>query len=115
MSESAWDLVHAPAATVPASPARWIWPAFAAATVTARHPPTIAATTSSSPNISPEGLVADTRFLDNIRERRNLINVLHEYGVDCHVATNPAQHGKCWRVQKPPKAGPSWRQMAADI
>jgi hypothetical protein len=58
-----------------------------------------------------QGLVEDRRFIANIRARRDLRQVLREYGVDYYVATGPVKLGTCYHTAQPAKAGRSSPQM----
>ncbi len=60
----------------------------------------------SSPLIQIEGLVMDEPFLKNIRDRRNLVDVMRDYGITYYVATDPGANGGCYTVREPKQAGP---------
>jgi hypothetical protein len=66
------------------------------------------------PIVQLEGLVMDKKFLDNIREQRNLLDVLKEYGVRYYVSTNaePTARG-CFDLSEPKVAGPRSPHMRA--
>ena len=63
-----------------------------------------------------EGLVMDKRFLENIREERNLLDVLRAYGVRYYVSTNaePSANG-CFDLSEPKVAGPRSPRMRATL
>lgn len=63
------------------------------------------------PLIQLEGLVMDKQYLQNIREDRNLNDVLRQYGVTYYVATNPRLNGDCYLVREPEQAGPDSHSM----
>jgi len=50
-----------------------------------------------------EGLTMDRHFLDNIRERRELIQVLQGYEVNYYVSTNPRRVDGCYVCSEPAK------------
>ncbi len=66
-----------------------------------------------SPLIQTEGLMMDKAYLENIRQQRNLIQVLRSYGVRYFIATNPVADGACDLVREPAQAGPSAPTMSA--
>jgi len=63
------------------------------------------------PVIQLEGLVMDEQYLQNIREERNLNQVLRHYGVTYYIASNPERNGACYGVREPIQAGPDSRVM----
>lgn len=64
------------------------------------------------PLIQTEGLVMDAAFLNNIRQQRDLRDVLASYGVRYYItpAAEPAP-GSCFRVEEPVLGGPSSPRM----
>ena len=68
------------------------------------------------PIVQLEGLVMDKKFLENIREQRNLLDVLKDYGVQYYVSTNakPAENG-CFDLSEPKVAGPRSPHMRARL
>jgi hypothetical protein len=68
------------------------------------------------PIVQLEGLVMDNRFLENIREERNLLDVLRAYGVRYYVSTNaePSANG-CFDLSEPKVAGPRSPRMRATL
>lgn len=68
------------------------------------------------PIVQLEGLVMDKKFLENIREQRNLLDVLNAYGVQYYVSTNaePAANG-CFDLSEPKVAGPRSPHMRATL
>jgi hypothetical protein len=68
------------------------------------------------PIVQLEGLVMDTRFLNNIREKRNLLDVLREYGVRYYVSTNAVSSANgCFDLSEPKVAGPRSPHMRATL
>jgi hypothetical protein len=66
------------------------------------------------PIVQLEGLVMDKKFLNNIREKRNLLDVLKEYGVRYYISTNAVSSGNgCFDISEPKVAGPSSPHMRA--
>ena len=66
------------------------------------------------PIVQLEGLVMDKKFLDNIREQRNLLDVLKEYRVRYYVSTNAVPSGNgCFDLSEPKVAGPRSPHMRA--
>ena len=61
--------------------------------------------------IQTEGIVMDASFLEHIRRERDLIQVLREYGVRYHIASNPTRWIGCYRVDEPQIAGPTSPHM----
>ena len=61
--------------------------------------------------IQTEGIVMDVGFLEHIRRERDLIQVLREFGVRYHVASNPTRSNGCYRVDEPQIAGPTSPRM----
>ncbi len=57
------------------------------------------------PIVQMEGLMMDKAFLANIREQRELHDVLRDYHVRYYVATNPARVGECLQATEPMAAG----------
>ena len=58
------------------------------------------------PMIQTEGLMMDTKFLENIREQRNLLTVLRAYGVRYFIASDPVRVGPCLLAREPAQGGP---------
>jgi hypothetical protein len=71
---------------------------------------------TGQPIVQLEGLVMDKRFLENIREERNLLDVLRAYGVRYYVSTNavPEANG-CFELNEPKVAGPRSPHMRATL
>jgi hypothetical protein len=68
------------------------------------------------PIVQLEGLVMDKRFLKNIREERNLLDVLRAYGVRYYVSTNAvAEANGCFELSEPKVAGPRSPRMRATL
>ena len=66
------------------------------------------------PIVQLEGLVMDKKFLNNIREKRNLLDVLKEYGVRYYISTNAVPSGNgCFDLSEPKVAGPRSPHMRA--
>jgi hypothetical protein len=57
------------------------------------------------PLIQLEGLVMDQAYLENIRRKRNLNEVLMDYGVRYYVSPNPIFTDGCYRTVEPAQAG----------
>jgi hypothetical protein len=68
------------------------------------------------PIVQLEGLVMDKKFLANVREQRNLLDVLRDYGVQYYVSTNAelAANG-CFDLSEPKVAGPRSPHMRATL
>jgi hypothetical protein len=55
---------------------------------------------ASQPVLQLEGLMMDGQYLDNIRHRRNLLEVLRKYGVRYNISTRAAVgNDGCWVVK----------------
>jgi hypothetical protein len=68
------------------------------------------------PIVQLEGLVMDKKFLNNIREQRNLLDVLKEYRVRYYVSTNAVPSGDgCFKLSEPKVAGPRSPHMRATL
>ncbi len=68
------------------------------------------------PIVQLEGLTMDKKFLDNIREQRNLLDVLKEYRVQYYVSTNAVPSGNgCFELSEPKVAGPRSPHMRATL
>jgi hypothetical protein len=68
------------------------------------------------PIVQLEGLVMDKRFLENIREERNLLDVLRAYGVRYYVSTNAVSSANgCFDLSEPKVAGPRSPRMRATL
>jgi hypothetical protein len=68
------------------------------------------------PIVQLEGLVMDKKFLENIREERNLLDVLKAYGVRYYVSTNAlAEANGCFELSEPKVAGPRSPRMRATL
>ncbi len=68
------------------------------------------------PIVQLEGLVMDRKFLDNIRDQRNLLDVLKEYRVRYYVSTNAVALGNgCFDLSEPKVAGPRSPHMRATL
>ena len=68
------------------------------------------------PVVQLEGLVMDKRFLENIREERNLVDVLRAYGVRYYVSTNAVSSANgCFDLSEPKVAGPRSPHMRGTL
>jgi hypothetical protein len=68
------------------------------------------------PVVQLEGLVMDKKFLENIREERNLLDVLRAYRVRYYVATNATSSANgCFDLSEPKVAGPRSPRMRARL
>ena len=68
------------------------------------------------PIVQLEGLVMDKKFLNDIRQQRNLLAVLKEYRVRYYVSTNAALSGKgCFDLSEPKVAGLRSPHMRATL
>ena len=68
------------------------------------------------PIVQLEGLVMDKKFLNNIRERRNLLDVLKEHGVRYYISTNAVASGDgCFDLSEQKVAGPRSPHMRATL
>jgi hypothetical protein len=67
------------------------------------------------PVVQLEGLMMDKSFLENIREQRNLLDVLHDYRVRYYVAINAVQHDGCRTVVEPREGGRHSPHMTAKL
>jgi hypothetical protein len=63
------------------------------------------------PVVQLEGLVMDAPFLDNIREQRDLKDVLKNYGVRYYVTPDATLVDGCYRTKEPVQAGPDSPSM----
>ena len=63
------------------------------------------------PVIQLEGLVMDAPFLENIRDQRNLNQVLGNYGVRYYITANAQRTGQCYDTIEPIHAGPDSPHM----
>ncbi|QNI37571.1 hypothetical protein [Edaphobacter albus] len=70
----------------------------------------------SQPVIQLEGLMMDKNYLENIREKKDLMDVLRKYHVRYYVSTRAEQDKSgCWNVKEPWQAGPDSPAMRARI
>jgi hypothetical protein len=68
------------------------------------------------PVVQLEGLVMDQKFLENIREERNLLDVLRAYRVRYYVSTNALSSANgCFDLSEPKVAGPRSPHMRATL
>lgn len=68
------------------------------------------------PVVQLEGLVMDKKFLENIREERNLLDVLRAYRVRYYVSTNALSSANgCFDLSEPKVAGPRSPHMRATL
>jgi len=58
------------------------------------------------PLLQLEGLMEDRRFLDHIRNRDNLADVLNEYRVDYYATSGAVSDAGCYTSTEPRQAGP---------
>ena len=63
------------------------------------------------PVVQLEGLVMDKPYLDNIRQERNLVDVLRAYHVRYYVANNPELVNGCLAAREPMQGGPASYSM----
>ncbi len=63
------------------------------------------------PLVQLEGLVMDTAFLQNIRDRHNLNQVLDQYGVRYYVTIDVKRADGCYNTTEPIQAGPDSPHM----
>ena len=71
---------------------------------------------ASRPVLQLEGLMMDRQYLDNIRKRRNLTEVLRGYGVRYYIATRARMGADgCWTVKEPFQAGPDSPAMTGHL
>jgi hypothetical protein len=62
---------------------------------------------ASQPVLQTEGLMMDAQYLDNIRKKRDLLEVLRGYGVRYYISTRAVMSSDgCWVVKEPFQAGP---------
>lgn len=71
----------------------------------------MAAYFSHVPILQTEGLVMDRAYLENIRQEKDLIEVLQAYGVRYYLTFEPKREGSCWVVEEPARAGPDSPKM----
>lgn len=70
----------------------------------------------SQPVVQLEGLMMDKDYLENIREEKELLEVLRKYHVRYYVSTRAEQDKNgCWHVKEPWQAGPDSPAMRARI
>lgn len=62
---------------------------------------------SHQPIIQLEGLVMDSSYLNKIKHREPLKQILADYGARYYVAINPPRAGECLTLREPVQAGPS--------
>lgn len=67
------------------------------------------------PLLQTEGLVMDKDFLENIRQQRDLHDVLAQYGVRYYVTFRAIPVNGCYRVAEPAMAGPASPRMHATL
>lgn len=60
---------------------------------------------SEQPIIQLEGLTMDKAYLTNIRQRRPLAPVLHDYHADYYIVLYASSENGCYNVQEPTNAG----------
>jgi hypothetical protein len=63
------------------------------------------------PLVQLEGLTMDAAYLDNIRQQRNLNEVLHNYGVRYYVTDDTAFDNGCYHTREPAQGGPGTAHM----
>jgi len=63
------------------------------------------------PLVQLEGLMEDRRFLDHIRARDNLNEVLRKYDIDYYASTGAVESEGCYRTTEPRQAGPGSPRM----
>lgn len=62
---------------------------------------------SHQPIIQLEGLVMDSNYLNKIKHREPLKQILTDYGAKYYVTINPPRVGGCLTLREPAQAGPS--------
>jgi hypothetical protein len=62
---------------------------------------------SHQPIIQLEGLVMDSNYLNKIKRREPLKQILADYGANYYVAISPSRAGACLALREPAQAGPS--------
>jgi hypothetical protein len=68
------------------------------------------------PIVQLEGLVMDKKFLEEIRQERNLLDVLRAYGVRYYVSTNAVSSANgCFNLSEPRVGGPRSPHMRATL
>ncbi len=71
---------------------------------------------SGRPVVQLEGLMMDRDFLENIRQRRDLLEVLRSYEVRYYISTRAVQDAEgCWKVKEPWQAGEDSPAMSGRI
>jgi hypothetical protein len=71
---------------------------------------------ASRPVLQLEGLMMDVQYLDNIRHRRNLVEVLRKYRVRYYISTRATMGDDgCWVVKEPWQAGPDSPAMTGRL
>jgi hypothetical protein len=72
---------------------------------------------SSQPILQLEGLTMDRAYLANIRNRRPLAAVLHDYGVDYYIvlSLSALPVDGCYTMHEPSQAGPSSPHMLGRV
>jgi hypothetical protein len=64
---------------------------------------------ASRPVLQMEGLMMDGQYLDNVRYRRDLLEVLRSYGVHYYISTRVVRgNNGCSVVKEPFQAGPDY-------
>ena len=64
------------------------------------------------PLLQLEGLVGDRKFLDNIRQRRDLREVLGEHRIDYYVTSSATEKDGCYHAVEPYQGGPGSPKMS---
>lgn len=67
------------------------------------------------PLVQLEGLVMDTAYLENIRQQRDLKQVLANYGVRYYLIPAPDLVDGCYRAVEPAKPGPDSLKMRGEF
>jgi hypothetical protein len=67
------------------------------------------------PVLQTEGLVGDRAFLDRVRKRTPLRDVLKTYAIDYYAAVGVEAKGGCYALREPAMAGPASATMTGRV
>jgi hypothetical protein len=67
------------------------------------------------PMLQLEGLMGDKTFLDRIRAREGLLELMRDYNVAYYIARDPKPDGACWLITEPFQAGVNSAHMNARL
>jgi hypothetical protein len=70
---------------------------------------------SAQPIVQLEGLTMDRAYLANVRQRRPLAAVLHDYHVDYYIAQGATSVDGCYTLHEPSQAGPASPHMSGRV